>query len=101
MYLLMISLLAFGSYLCSAEDYFAHDRRYQGGRHTEHASYEFQEDGALALWFEEKYVWIADQFWSNVVQVGLLAHMSLALLLYLRRRYRLAHERRWNKVHTS
>lgn len=100
----LVVLLALTSCMCAADDFFGDSGRarqqQQQAREQSADGQQVEEDpNALVLWLEDRYIWIADQFWSNVVQVMLLGHISLALILFVRRRYRLAHERRWNKVH--
>lgn len=92
--IIAVLLLAFGSYLCTAEDRFSeHPQRDE--------SHQDDTAGAITMWIEDQYVWIASHFWSNVFQVMFGGYIALAVLLYVRRRYRLAHERRWNKFHVS
>lgn len=104
--IIAVLLLAFGSYLCAAEDRFSeHPQRGRDGSSSAGAggSESHQDDtaGAITMWIEDQYVWIASQFWSNVFQVMFGGYIALVVLLYVRRRYRLAHEHRWNKFHVS
>lgn len=102
-HIVVMLLLTFSSQLCLADDYFGEQRRARATPPPteEESSGTGMDAGAITVWLEDQYVWIADQFWSNVAQVMIGGYVTLAALLFVRRRYRLAHERRWNKVHAS